>query len=59
METSEKLMPGQVKSDGKTMEVGTGNSALRLLEVQLPGGKRMNIGAFLNAHQVDGVSLGS
>jgi methionyl-tRNA formyltransferase len=58
LETGEKLAPGQVKSDGKNMDVGTGSGVLRLLEVQLPGGKRMEISAFLNAHQVDGISLG-
>jgi hypothetical protein len=30
---------------------------LELLEVQLPGGKRVTAAQFLNAHQVDGVQL--
>lgn len=58
VESVKKLAVAQVASDGKIMDVGTGEGVLRLLEVQLPGGKRMEIGAFLNAHQVDGIYLG-
>ena len=50
--------PGIVISDGKTMDVATGNGLLRLLEVQLPGGKRLPIQAFLSSHQPQGVKLG-
>jgi methionyl-tRNA formyltransferase len=58
VETATQLAVGQVASDGKVMDVGTGDGVLRLLEVQLPGGKRLEIGSFLNAHQVDGIHLG-
>lgn len=51
------LPPGSVSQLGKRMSVATGKGGLDLLEVQLPGGKRMNIQAFLNAHQVNGVKL--
>lgn len=51
--------PGQVQpGNGKRMEVATGKGRLKLLEVQLSGGKRMDVRAFLNAHEVEGVRLG-
>jgi methionyl-tRNA formyltransferase len=40
------------------MDVATGQGWLRVLEVQLPGGKRLPIHAFLNAHAVNDVKLG-
>ncbi len=54
----QKLEPGYVFSEGKQMLVGTGDGILSLQEVQLPGGKRLPIQAFLNAHKVDGIKLG-
>jgi len=50
--------PGRVSCAHKQMDVATGNGWLRLLEVQLPGGKRMPAQAFLNAHDIDGLTLG-
>lgn len=50
--------PGQVKCTHKHLDVATGSGWLRLLEVQLPGGKRMPAQAFLNAHDVHGLKLG-
>jgi methionyl-tRNA formyltransferase len=50
--------PGQVRCTHKHLDVATGNGWLRLLEVQMPGGKRMPAQAFLNAHDVDGLKLG-
>ncbi|MGR9099484.1 MAG: methionyl-tRNA formyltransferase [Gammaproteobacteria bacterium] len=51
--------PGTVlQSDGKHMDVVAGQGVLRLREVQLPGGKRMSVEAFLNAHDVSNVRLG-
>ena len=40
------------------MNVATGKGTLDILEVQLPGKKRMDILSFLNAHDVDGIKLG-
>jgi methionyl-tRNA formyltransferase len=54
---SSELPAGTVSCAHKKMEVATGQGMLRLLEVQLPGGKRMNAQAFLNAHDVHGVKL--
>lgn len=50
--------PGTVISTAKSLDVATGNGLLRLLEVQMPGGKKLPIQAFLNSHQCQGVKLG-
>ena len=52
------LVPGMVCQQGKRMSVTTGQGVIDLLEVQLPGGKRMDVQDFLNAHEVNGVKLG-
>ncbi|MCK5189194.1 MAG: methionyl-tRNA formyltransferase [Methylococcales bacterium] len=58
VEDEKKLPPGTVIQQSKRMSVATGEGVLDLLEVQLPGKKRMDILAFLNAHDVDGIKLG-
>lgn len=51
--------PGTVVAAGKDgIDVACGSGCLRLLEIQLPGGKRLDAAAFLNARSVDGVVLG-
>jgi methionyl-tRNA formyltransferase len=50
--------PGTVICANKTLDVATGNGLLRLLEVQLPGGRRLTPEAFLSSHQPQGVKLG-
>jgi methionyl-tRNA formyltransferase len=57
-DASLQLEPGVVRCADKHMDVATGAGFLRLLEVQLPGGKRMPVQAFLSAHDVNGVKLG-
>jgi methionyl-tRNA formyltransferase len=52
------LPAGTVSCEHKKMDVASGQGLLRLLEVQLPGGKRISAQAFLNAHDVQGVKLG-
>lgn len=49
--------PGTVVNAKKTLDVATGDGLLRLLEVQLPGGKRLAAENFLNAHDLSGVRL--
>ncbi|MDH5301669.1 MAG: methionyl-tRNA formyltransferase [Gammaproteobacteria bacterium] len=57
-ETS-KASPGSViRSDKKGIDVATGDGVLRLLQVQLPGGKPQPIHAFVNAHNVSGKQFG-
>ena len=49
---------GTAIQQGKNLHVITGKGTLELLEVQLPGGKRIDSQAFLNAHEMNGVILG-
>jgi methionyl-tRNA formyltransferase len=58
IDSKAKEVPGTVSATHKHMEVATGQGWLRVLEVQLPGGKRLPVHAFLNAHAVDDVVLG-
>jgi methionyl-tRNA formyltransferase len=51
-------MPGSVVAAGKQgIDVVCGSGCLRLLTIQLPGGKRLSAADFLNARSVDGVVL--
>jgi methionyl-tRNA formyltransferase len=52
------LEPGTISCGEQALDVATGNGVLRLLEVQLPGGKRIAGKDFLNAQRADGVKLG-
>lgn len=50
--------PGAVVAAGpEGIDVACGKNGLRLLEIQLPGGKRMASKDFLNARSVDGLVL--
>ncbi len=50
--------PGLILDDNKHIDVVTGDAVLRLLEIQMPGKKRMQVVDFLNAHNVAGLELG-
>jgi methionyl-tRNA formyltransferase len=58
IETASDFEPGTVLDSPRRLDVATGSGVLRLVEVQLPGGKRMSAEAFLNAHEVSGLKLG-
>ncbi len=51
-------LPGDVLHDRKTLDVVTGCGVLRLLELQLPGGRRLPAADFLNAHTMKNVRFG-
>lgn len=52
-----EVAPGTVVCHDHCVDVATGDGWLRLLDVQLPGRKRMDIQAFVNAHEINGVVL--
>ena len=52
--------PGRVLAAGRDgVDVACGTGVLRLLEVQLPGGRRIPAGDFSHAQTLDGVCLGA
>ena len=57
-ETSEQAPGTVIRCNKQGMDVVTGDKLLRVLELQLPGGKPMDIQAFVNAHDLTGDILG-
>lgn len=55
---STNLQVGQARCTSKTLEVATGEGFVRILELQMPNGKRMSASSFLAAHDLNGVTLG-
>ena len=47
-----------IKCDKQGIDVATGEGILRLLEIQMPGKKPMDVTAFVNANDISGVVLG-
>lgn len=48
------LKPGQISIDDSSLLIGTTDKALKILELQRAGGKRMQTEAFLRAGQIQG-----
>ncbi len=58
-ENSDATTPGTVLAESREgIDVATGDGVLRIHQLQLPGGKALNAGQFLNAHRLLGVQLG-
>jgi len=57
-ETSDARAGTVIRCNKQGMDVVTGEQLLRVHELQLPGGKPMDIKAFVNAHDLSGEILG-
>jgi methionyl-tRNA formyltransferase len=58
LEKAAEQAPGTISCAEHALDVATGEGVLRLLEVQLPGGKRIAGKDFMNAHPADQAILG-
>lgn len=46
-----RLLPGEIRSDGEVLLVGTGSTALSILEIQQEGKRRMGVREFLRGYR--------
>lgn len=58
LDEATNLEAGVARCTHKNLEIATGEGFVRILELQLPNGKRMSATAFLAAHDVNGAKLG-
>ncbi len=59
MDESSDATPGTVLAESREgIDVATGDGVLRIHQLQLPGGKALDAGQFLNAHRLLDVQLG-
>lgn len=58
-ETSTAAPGSVIRCNKQGIDVATGAGVLRLLVVQLPGGKAQEVASFVNAHQLEGQRLGA
>lgn len=55
---AEKAAPGSVLSESKEgIDIATGDGILRILSLQMPGGKRLSVEQFLNGRSLQGECL--
>lgn len=52
-----KLAPGELKVDKRSLYAGTGNGNIEILELQIPGKKKMETAALLNGYEIKDHSL--
>ncbi|MGN0771056.1 MAG: methionyl-tRNA formyltransferase [Christensenellales bacterium] len=51
--TDDKILPGEIVIEGKTMKIGCLDGAIEPLEVQLESKRRMDVASFLAGYRID------
>lgn len=58
LSSDDRTIPGTIIAASKEgLDVATGKDVLRLLELQIPGGRRVAVGDFLNSHPITAGSI--